>query len=393
MDVCKDIEVRVREEDFINIQAIQRGGVLTPEARKALIAYGDGYSVCDFCLKPFRLDKIQTPPVGKFIEELAKFVGMDEARVVRGARDGFRTVMSALLGKGDIVLVTELSHYTMCLAAESVRARWMEIPKDKNNIINAENAKKKIEEVKKKEGKLPKLVAMEHFDYQYGNEHQVKEIAKISHDYGIPFMYNGAYSVGIMPVDGKKLGADFVVGSGHKSMAAPAPTGVLAATKEWAEKVFATTALTGDVSGRKFGIKETQLLGCTVMGAPLVAMMASFPTVKERVTRWPEELKKINHVVDTLHSIEGTIVESECPRKNTLTKVDSTGSFDKVAQTHKDKGFFLYKSLKKRGIVGPFAGATRDWKFNTYGLSWDQIRYLADSFQEIAKENGLRVHK
>ena len=57
--------------------------------------------------------------------------------------------------------------------------------------------------------------------------HDVKAIAKVAHQYDIPVLYNGAYTVGILPVDGKDLGVDFVVGSGHKSMAAPAPSGVL----------------------------------------------------------------------------------------------------------------------------------------------------------------------
>ena len=61
------------------------------------------------------------------------------------------------------------------------------------------------------------------------------------------------------------------------------------------------------------------------------------------------------------------------------------------APANKDKGYFLYKALKKRGIIGPFAGATKAWKLNTYGLSWDQIKYLSDSFKEIGKENGLKV--
>ena len=46
-----------------------------------------------------------------------------------------------------------------------------------------------------------------------------------------------------MPVDGKDIGADFVVGSGHKSMASPAPSGVLATTNEWAPKIFRTTQM------------------------------------------------------------------------------------------------------------------------------------------------------
>ena len=64
---------------------------------------------------------------------------------------------------------------------------------------------------------------MDHIDYQVANEHDVTGIAKVAHQYDIPFLYNGAYTVGIMPVDGKAIRADFVVGSGHKSMASPAP--------------------------------------------------------------------------------------------------------------------------------------------------------------------------
>ncbi|MEO2240566.1 MAG: O-phospho-L-seryl-tRNA:Cys-tRNA synthase, partial [Euryarchaeota archaeon] len=41
--------VRDTERRYINVNPIQRGGVLTPEAKKALIEFGDGYSVCDFC--------------------------------------------------------------------------------------------------------------------------------------------------------------------------------------------------------------------------------------------------------------------------------------------------------------------------------------------------------
>src|SRR5664279_5141274 len=76
MKIANNIPVREVEEDYINIQPIQAAGRLTPEARKALIAYGDGYSTCDACRKPFRLDKIRTPPIAPFHEQLASFLNM-----------------------------------------------------------------------------------------------------------------------------------------------------------------------------------------------------------------------------------------------------------------------------------------------------------------------------
>lgn len=76
--------------------------LLPQKARKALIAYGNGYSTCDSCRKPFRLDKITSPPVAPFHEQLASFVNMDIARVVPGARRKFQVVTSSLVNKGDL---------------------------------------------------------------------------------------------------------------------------------------------------------------------------------------------------------------------------------------------------------------------------------------------------
>ena len=391
MKITSTLECRNREELFINIQAIQAAGRLTPEARKALIAYGDGYSTCDLCLKPFRLDYIKTPPIAEFYCELAKFVNMDVAKVVPGARRGFQAVAHSLLREGDIVLVSSLAHYTLCVAVESARAVWKEIPLNENNTVTAAATEEKIQQVKNETGQLPKLVAVDHFDYQLGNEHEVSGIARVAHSYGIPFLYNGAYTVGVMPVDGKAIGADFLTGSGHKSMASPAPTGVLATTEAFASYPFGTKDSEGDLTGRRFGIKEPHLLGCTVMGAPLIGMMASFPAVCERVQHWGEEVQKSNYFVDQFLRIEGNAIDSEMPRKHTLTKVDTTLSFGRVAKKHKRRGYFLYDALQERGIAGPFPGATNAWKLNTYGLSWSQVEYVANAFLEIAVANGLAV--
>jgi len=389
MKIAGNIPIREVEETFINIQPIQAAGRLTAEAMKALIAYGDGYSTCDQCRKPFRLDKITKPPIAEFHKDLASFLNMDEARVMPGARRAFQAVCLALAEKGDTVLVSALGHYTEFLAVENAKAIVREVPTNDRNIVTGDAVAHKIEEVTREQGKSPVLMMLDHFDYSLANEHDIAGAAKAAHQYDVPILYNGAYTVGIKPVDGKALGVDFVVGSGHKSMASPAPSGVLAATSEYADTVFSTTQMIGDVTGRQFGVKEVQMLGCTLMGGNILAMMASFPTVKRRVQEWDEYVTKSNYVVDALLGIKGNTCVSEYPRKHTLSKVDTTGSFDTVARSHKRRGFFLSDELKQRGIVGAFSGATRAWKLNTYGLSWDQIRYVADAFKEIAGKYGL----
>ncbi|WP_174590906.1 O-phospho-L-seryl-tRNA:Cys-tRNA synthase [Methanocella conradii] len=386
------LDLRTREEEYINIHPIQAAGRLTPEARKAIIAYGDGYSTCDYCRKPFRLDKITRPGIEEFHAELAKFLNADQARVTPGARRAFQAVVSALVEKGDSVIVSSLAHYTEFLAVEQAGAIVKEVPKDEKNVVTADATAQKIEDVKKETGKLPALIMIDHFDYMFGNEHDVYGIAKVAKQYGIPFLYNGAYTVGIAPVDAKKIGADFVVGSGHKSMASVAPSGVLGVSNEYAPKVLRTTQMVGDVTRRKFGIKEVENLGCTLMGGTLLSMMASFPTVKERVKHWDEEVRKSNYFLEQFQRVEGSKVLSEWPRKHTLTKVDTTGSYDTVARTHKRRGFYFSEELAERGIVGEFAGATKTWKLNTYGLSWEKIKYLSEAFLDIARKYGLNVN-
>ena len=389
MNIAGNIPIREVEENFINIQPIQAAGRLTAEAMKALIAYGDGYSTCDQCRKPFRLDKIRKPPIAEFHDDLARFLNMDEARVTPGARRAFQAVCLALVKRDEMVLVSALGHYTEFLAVENAGAIIREIPVNEANIVTGDAVAQKIEEITRETGSAPALAMLDHFDYSLANEHDVAGAAKAAHQYDVPILYNGAYTVGIKPVDGKALGVDFVVGSGHKSMASPAPSGVLATTSEYADTVFSTTQMIGDVTGRQFGVKEIQMLGCTLMGGNILAMMASFPTVKRRINEWDQYVTKSNYVVNALLAINGSTCVSEYPRKHTLTKVDTSGSFDTVARTHKRRGFFFSDELKQRGIVGAFAGATRAWKFNVYGLNWDQIRYVADAFGEIAAKYGL----
>ena len=392
MKCCDNIDARMVDETSINLDPIQVGGRLTPEAMKAMIAWGDGYSVCDNCRKPFRLDYIEKPPLKDFHVDVAEWLGMAQARTIPGARRGFQQVAGTYVEKGDPVLIGALAHYTSYLSVELQKGIVREIPKTADNHITAEDTANRIEDVVREFGIAPKLLFIDHVDYQFGNMHDVKGIAKVAHQYDIPVLCNGVYTVGIMPVNGKELGVDFIVGSGHKSMAAPAPSGILATTEERADEVFRTTQMEGDITGRKFGIKEVGILGCSLMGAPIVGLLASFPAVKARVEHFDEELANSKIVVEALRSIDGTKILSEYPRKHTLTRVDTTGSFDQVAQTHKKRGFFLSSALSKKGITGIIPGATKVWKINTYGMTRKQAEYVADAYLEIAETNGLTIN-
>ena len=168
----------------------------------------------------------------------------------------------------------------------------------------------------------------------------MKGIIKVAKQNDIPVLYNGAYTVGIMPVDGRDLGADFVVGSAHKSMASPAPSGVLAVTRERAEEVFRTTKAQADLTKRTFGIKEVEMMGCTLMGVTLVGMMASFPHVtRTGETLGPSPFKREYDRGRTPCSIDGTTVKSDTRGSIRSPGLIRPGLFDTVARTDKKRGF------------------------------------------------------
>ncbi len=381
--------------DFINIHPIQAAGKLTDAARKALIEFGDGYSVCDLCLEG-KLQTIKNPPIKDFLEDIAVFMGMEIARPTAGSRMAMNVVFKVLANQGDTVILDGNAHYTTYLAAEDNKINLIEVPNNKypEFKINEDDFIDKIEYVKKNTGKLPAFVVLTHVDYNYGNVVDAKRVGEICRKYGIPFVVNGAYTVGVMPVKGKEILADILIASGHKSMAASGPIGILAASKNLGEKLFEKSSIIGDWSGRKFGNKECHLFGCPpVYGAPIATLMASFPEIVKRTSEenWNIQVENIRYFIKQIEKIEGIKVLGTTPKQHPLTKIE-TPSFYEASKHHKNKGYFLFKTLKKKKIAGIFPGSTKSFKINTYGLSREEVDKVILAFYDIAKENNIKIN-
>ena len=391
LDKYKNLRREV-DESWINIHPIQRGGILPPETRETLLSFADGYSVCDYCIEG-RVDLIKKPPIIDFASDVAKFLNMDEVNFTPGARGAKNAIFKAITEPGDTVVIDSLAHYTTYLAAEVNGLKIVEVPHSgyPEFKIKADDYAVKIDEVKRETGELPAAVLLTHADYRYGNLAEASAVGKIAKSCGVPFILNAAYTTGVMPVDGKKLQADFLVGSGHKSWAASGPIGILATTYEFADKVFRTSTIKGPWSGRAFAKKEVFLFGCPpVFGAPIATLMASFPHVVERVKRWDEEVEKVRWLVKELERIKDFHQLGERPRRHTLVSFE-TPSFHKVAKKHGRRGFFLHEELKKRKIAGIQPGLTKIIKLNSYGLAQEQLQKVANAFQEIAKAHKIEV--
>ena len=371
---CQDYGLtRDTERNNLNLNPLQRGGVLPVEARKALYEFSDGYSVCDYCAG--RLDEISKPQIHGFLDDLATFMNTDHARTVHGAREGKFAVMHALCKPGDTIVVDGNAHYTTHVAAERVGLNMVEVPNTEypDFKINPEGYKEVLDELAD-HGEDVSLVLLTHVDGDYGNLTDSSSIGRIAHNAGVPLLLNCAYSMGRLPVDAKALNADFVVGSGHKSMAASGPIGVLGLKDEWADIILKRS--------ERHAVKELEMLGCTSRGAPVATLMASLPYVVERLKKWDEEVLGTRKFVDKMEKIDGVKQLGVKPTEHDLVRFE-TPVFDEIAGKHSRRGFFLYEELKKRNIVGIKRGQTKWFKCSVYGFSQEQKDYIGDSFVEI----------
>ena len=176
----------------------------------------------------------------------------------------------------------------------------------------------------------------------------------------------------------KEIGADFIVGSGHKSMAASGPIGVLGMKEEWEGIVLRKS--------EKYRNKEVELLGCTARGATIVTLMASFPHVRERVKKWEKEVEKARYFARKMEEI-GIKQLGDKPHNHDLMFFHAENLYE-ISKKVKKGRFFLYRELKTRKIHGIKPGLTRYFKLSTYGLSYDELDYVIAAFREIVEKYG-----
>ncbi len=379
-----------RYKDYVVINPLMRGGILPQEVQEQLCQDGwleIGYSVCHDCIEG-RSSLITKPPIRKFLKQVAEFYGGDEAEHTFGCRAAQYVVMKTIAnhvkeeGLEPVVVVDPNSHYTTNIAAEMVGLRVVEPPHTgyPEYKVTVEAFQEKIEEVGR-----PALVVATHADPYFGNIEPVEELGKLCEELEVPFMVNAAYTAGVAPIDMKKIRADFLTVSAHKSMASLAPLGFVVTTYEWSKKAFATSKSKAEWTGRVFGKKLPNLFGCSVGGIPLISAMLSFDYVKARVKHWEDELKKINDFVDKLEDIgEGDIMLlGERPKRHHLLHFE-TPLFWEISKKHKRKGFFLAEEMLKRKIVGLHKGLSKHIKLSVYGLSDEERERVLTAFEEIA---------
>lgn len=369
------------QKDFININPLQTGGRLTKEAWEALNEWGDGYSVCDYCNGS--LDHIKKPPIESFIhKELPKFLGVPYARVTNGAREAKFVIFNALSNhKDDYIIMDSLAHYSSKVAAERARLEivFTKQPEKPEYKITSIDFLEAIKEGVQRYNKKPLLVLITYPDGSYGNLVDLKNIIKDIHEENIPVLVNGAYCIGRMPFKANEFNADFIVGSGHKSMAACGPIGVLGISEEYEPILLKKSKYSK--------IKEVELIGCTARSASIMTLIASFQRILERTKKenWEKEIFKSKKFIKSLEDTNQFQLLGENPHNHDVMFFESNGFYN-CSLKSKDGRYFLYNELKQRKIHGIKPGLTKNFRMSTYGLSNENTKYICDTFKEILQK-------
>jgi Sep-tRNA:Cys-tRNA synthetase len=360
--------LQMQHKGLINLMPLQTGGILTDRARDALIEFGDGYSVCDFC--EGTLCNITNPPIRDFVHELLpEFLGCEVAAIAHGAREAKFMVMHSLTRPGDSIIVDANRHYTTVVAAERAGLKVIEVPDSgpPEFKVDVDQYRPLIKE------HAPKLILLTYPDGNYGNLPDARKLGEIAQELNVPYILNAAYAIGRMPASMSETGADFIIGSGHKSMASAGPSGVLGMKKKWEQTVLRKSA--------KYGKKEVELLGCSIRGVPLITLMASFPYVKERVRHWDEQVSKAQWFSDELGKL-GFRRLGERPHRHDLLQFETPALYE-ISKRVRERGYFLHKELRERGIWGPQPGMARSFKLSTFAADKQQLGFVVDSFRAI----------
>ena len=137
------------------------------------------------------------------------------------------------LKKDDEILLTVAEHASNILPwfeiSKKIGCKVSFIPLDKEGRLTPQNVRKVI-------SNKTKIVAVAQVTNVLGFVNDIKEIAKITHEFGAIIACDGAQSVPHMKVDVKDLDVDFLSFSGHK-LCGPTGTGVLYAKYELLEKM------------------------------------------------------------------------------------------------------------------------------------------------------------
>ncbi len=159
-------------------------------------------------------------------ETVASFINADVTGTVftRNATESINMVAYGLQWHPkDHVIVSIVEHHSNLLPWLRLRDQGVEVTAvqvDKDGVVDPKQIELSITD-------KTCLIAVNHVTNTFGSIQDIGAITDIGHKNGCQVLVDASQSAGHMPLDMKKVGADFLVTPGHKGLLGPQGTGIL----------------------------------------------------------------------------------------------------------------------------------------------------------------------
>jgi len=196
-------------------------------------------------------------------QEMADFVGCskDELALTHSATTAMSIIAAGLdLKAGDEVLITDQEHpsgrgcWQMKAARAGTTLREAGIPTSPKNVSEVTEAL--ISAI----GPRTRVLSFSSILTTTGLVLPAKEICQAARAKGVITVVDGAHHHGQIPLDIRDIGCDFLAGSPHKWMFAPAGSGLLYIREEWLDKLW-PTIVTGNWDDKKLKAARFMMIG------------------------------------------------------------------------------------------------------------------------------------
>lgn len=173
-------------------------------------------------------------------ETVRRFINarsVSEVIFTRGTTESLNLIVSSFCDEfmqpGDEVIVSVMEHHSNIVPWQLQAARRgisiRVIPMNDKGELDLDEYGKMFTE-------KTKIVSVTHVSNVLGTVNPVKEMIRIAHEHGVPFMVDGAQSAPHFAVDVQDLDCDFFAFSGHK-MYGPTGVGVLYGKEDWLDRL------------------------------------------------------------------------------------------------------------------------------------------------------------
>jgi kynureninase len=238
------------------------------------------------------------------------------------------------------------------------------------------------------------VLMLTHVNYRSGAMHDMATVTSAAHAVGALTLWDLSHSVGAVPLQLAKDGADFAVGCGYKYLngGPGAPAFLSVAPRLQTDLQLPLTGWLGHANPFAFApdYRPAQGIGRGMVGTPPILNLAALEVGIDQMLRVPTDAlhKKSQQLIDLFI----TLVEQECAEHGfrLLTPRDATRRGSQVAFAHPD-GYAIMQTLIARGVIGDF----RTPDVMRFGLAplyvrhvdvWDALTVLS----EVMRTNAWR---